>query len=302
MKTITYSLEKYLLHMGTLFLVSMLFVACNKSVVDPTIPNNKLGGNEALLGAWAGTYAQIGGASYYMNLNLIEDKATGNLLASLNCQDVNNTYNILSAEGTTIVDIGVNKDSIIADIAFPIKRENKPTKNNSSVVYKIRAVFTNSVITGSMFISSSDGNTIETFFTLTKQVAKPYFGNWVLIKSESEAGSESYVAESFNIIFFPMDKIKVSCILPTWDDMGVQVNTSFQLYGTPTITNREVAATTLNISNPQRSTAGGSVEYNPIITSGRFNNSYDTLFITFERHLTYRGDQAPKVNYTLVKN
>lgn len=288
--------------MGALLLASILFVACSKSVIDPTTPANELGAKEALPGAWSGTYAQIGGASYYMNLNLNEDKTTGNLLASLSCQDINNASNLLSVEEITIVNIGVNKDSIIADIAFPIKSENKPTKNNSSVIYKIRAVFTNSTITGSMFISSLDGNTIETFFTLTKQVAKPYFGNWVLIKSEPEAGSDGYVAESFNIIFFPMDKVKVNCILPTWDDMGVQVNTSFQLYGTSTITNREVAATTLNISNPQRSTAGGSVEYNPTITSGRFNSSYDTLFITFERHLTYRGDQAPKVNYTLVKN
>lgn len=301
MKTIIHLLEKHLLHVGTLFLTSVLFVACSKSVVDPTIPVNKPNANEVLPSIWAGTYTQIGSTSYYMNLNIDRDATTGNLLASLNCQEINNAYNMLSTEGATIVDIGVNKDSVITDITLTIK----PAKKGSPTVvtYKIRAKFTNNTIAGSIFISKLNEAAIETSFTLTKQTSKPYFGSWVMIKSEPETGSEKYVAESFYITFFPMDKMTASCSLPTWDGMGTQVNFPFSLYGTTTITNGEVGATTLNINNPKQPTVGSSIEHNPTITSGRFNSNYDTLFITFQRDFTYNNmEDTPKVNYTFVKN
>lgn len=300
MKTIIHSLEKHLLHVGTLFLTSVLFVACSKSVVDPTIPVNKTNTNEGLPGIWAGTYAQNGSAPYYINLNITKDEATGNLLASLNCQDLNNAYNMLSTEGTEIINTGENKDSVMANFILSIKSSKK---SSTTVTYKILAKFTNNAIAGSIFISRLNEAAIETSFTLAKETSKPYFGSWVMIKSEPEAGSEKYVAESFYITFFPMNKMTASCYLPTWDDMGTQVNSLFLLYGASTITNGEVGATTLNINNPKQSTVGSSIEHNPTITSGRFNSNYDTLFITFQRDLTYNNmEDTPKVNYSFVKN
>lgn len=302
MKPIMHSLEKHLLHVGTLFLTSMLFVACSKSAVEPTIPINKPNANEVLPGIWAGTYTQTGNTAYYINMNINKDAATGNLLALLNCQEINNAYNMLSTEGAETINTGVNKDSVIANFTFIIK-DSKKSGSSITYAYRIRARFTNNTITGSIFISRPSETTIETPFTLTKQISKPYFGSWVMTKSEPETGSEKYVAEFFYINFFPMDKITASCTLPTWDNMGTQVNFPFSLYGTTTIINREIGVTTMNINNPKEPGMGSSIEHNPTITSGRFNSNYDTLFITFQRDLTYNNiEDTPKANYTFVKN